>query len=260
MAEHGLPLAFALFVWWFSTGLVLYLDQLPRHTYRWSVAGATVVLVAALYALVRTSADTSAAGAYCAFSCAVLVWGWLEMTYFTGFVTGPREAPCPPGATGWRRFGFALQASLYHELAIVAMAGAIVALTWGEANQVGTWTFVVLWVMRWSAKLNLFLGVPNLNEAFLPEHLRFLRTYIPKRSMNALFPVSVTLATIAAVLLAQGAIAADGFEAAGLTLIAGLLVLAILEHWFLVLPLHDAALWSWALRAREARALPRTAP
>ena len=40
----------------------------------------------------------------------------------------------------------------------------MVALTWGGANQVGTWTFLVLWVMRLSAKLNVFLGVPNLTE------------------------------------------------------------------------------------------------
>ena len=263
MAEHGWPLLFALFVWWFSTGLVLYLDQLPRRTYRWSLAGATAVLIAALCGTVRTSIDATVAAAYCAFSCAVLVWGWLEMTYYMGAVTGPREAPCPPGAWGWRRFGYALQASLYHELAIVATAAAIVALTWGGANQVGTWTFVVLWVMRWSAKLNIFLGVPHLNEAFLPEHLRFLRTYIPRRSMNALFPISVTVATIALVLLTQGALAADGFEAAGLSLLAALLALAILEHWFLVVPLRDSALWSWALRLRGARAggdLPRAAP
>jgi hypothetical protein len=39
--------------------------------------------------------------------------------------------------------------------------------------------------------------------------------------------------------------------AVGLSLISTLLVLAILEHWFLVLPLRDAALWSWALARRS---------
>ena len=64
---------------------------------------------------------------------------------------------------------------LYHELAIVATALAVVAVTWGGANQVGTWTFLLLWAMRLSAKLNVFLGVPNLTEQFLPEHLRLSR-------------------------------------------------------------------------------------
>jgi len=91
-------------------------------------------------------------------------------------------------------------------------------------------------------------------EEFFPEHLRYLRTCIAKRSMNPLFPVSVTISTIVAVLLVQGARAAAGFEAVGLALVAALLALAILEHCFLVLPLPDAALWTWALRIRQPRA------
>ena len=50
------------------------------------------------------------------------------------------------------------------------------ALTRDGANQVGLWTFVILWAMRQSAKLNVFLGVRNLSEEFLPEHLRYLET------------------------------------------------------------------------------------
>ena len=43
VADHGLPVLYALFVWWFSTGLILYLDGLPRRTFRWSMLGATVL-------------------------------------------------------------------------------------------------------------------------------------------------------------------------------------------------------------------------
>jgi putative photosynthetic complex assembly protein 2 len=43
-----------------------------------------------------------------------------------------------------------------------------------QPNQVGTGTFAVLWVMRISAKLNLFLGVRNLSEELLPPHLAYL--------------------------------------------------------------------------------------
>jgi len=32
----ALPVLFAVFVWWFSTGIVLLLDGLPRTTFRWS--------------------------------------------------------------------------------------------------------------------------------------------------------------------------------------------------------------------------------
>jgi putative photosynthetic complex assembly protein 2 len=106
---------------------------------------------------------------------------------------------------------------------------------------------VILWLMRWSAKLNLFLGVPNLNEDWLPEHVRFITTYLRKRPMNLLFPVSVSVATVVMSLLVEAALElpAEGFAGVSLILAATLLALAILEHWFLVLPLADAALWRW---------------
>jgi putative photosynthetic complex assembly protein 2 len=63
----------------------------------------------------------------------------------------------------------------------------------------------------------------------------------------------VLLATALAVLVWQDAAAptASRFEATSLTFAATLLSLAILEHWFLVLPLPSEALWSWVLRERE---------
>jgi putative photosynthetic complex assembly protein 2 len=117
------------------------------------------------------------------------------------------------------------------------------------------WTFVILWVMRWSAKLNLFLGVPNLNAEFFPPHLRFLETYVTRRAMNLLFPVSVTAGTFASSLLISHAFTTTSeFGAvAGLTL-GTLMGLAVLEHWFMVVPLRDAELWRWALPRNRAAA------
>jgi hypothetical protein len=72
--------------------------------------------------------------------------------------------------------------------------------------------------------------------------------------MNLLFPVSITASTVLATLLIQSAIApqAGPFEAAGATLLAALTGLAVLEHWFFVLPLPVVALWRWGLRSRAA--------
>lgn len=252
MALYLVPVLFALLVWWLSTGLVLYLDGLPQRTYRWSLIGATALLAPATAGLVLSSGDASVGGAYVAFTSALLIWAWHEITFLMGLVTGPWRAPCPPGCRGWRRLGYAVGAVLWHELAIAVSGVAIVALTWDGANQVGTWTFVILWVMRVSAKLNVYLGVPNLSEQFLPDHLDYLKTFLGRRPMNLLFPASVTLATIALALLVGAAgEAATPFEATGYALLAAMLGLAILEHWFLVLPLPDAALWSWALRSRR---------
>lgn len=250
MLAYAAPALFALFVWWLGTGVVLFLDNLPRRTYRWSLLAAGVVLLAALWGLIATRASTDPAGAYAAFACGVLIWGALEMSYFMGLVSGPRKSPCPEGCRGWRRFALALATSLYHEISIVLTGALLLALTWGEPNTVGFWAFVVLWLMRWSAKLNVFLGVPNLNIEWLPEHLRFLQSYMGQRSMNHLFPLSVTVATVVVVLLLGEAAAAgaSAFDTVALTLIATLLALAVLEHWFLVLPLPDEALWAWAFK------------
>jgi putative photosynthetic complex assembly protein 2 len=252
MTLHGLPVLFALFIWWFSTGLIIFLDNLPIRTFRWSVLGATAVLGISIFGIGATRDDLSVNGAYLAFTFAVLAWGWQEITFYTGTVTGPRTERCKEGCFGWTHFGHAIMASLYHELSILATAAAVIALTWGHGNHVGTWTFVVLWWMHQSAKLNVFLGVRNLNEEFLPEHLDFLRSFLRKKPMNLLFPVSVSVSTIVAVMMFQRAFSGDAseFDAAGYTFVGTLMTLAIAEHWFLVVPLPFAALWNWALLSR----------
>ena len=255
MSNIGLPLLYALLLWWFSTGVILYLDSLPRRTFRWSLAGASVVTAAAVYAVVKSSAMVSEVGAYIAFTAGVLVWGWLEMSYFMGFMTGPWQAPCPLGVTGWRRFALAVRTSLYHECAIVLTGALLLLYTREQPNALAAETFLVLWLMRWSSKLNVFLGVPNLNVEFLPEQLGYLKSFMPDKAMNMLFPISITLATVVTTQLCRSALAADegSFQATADSLLAALMLLAVLEHWFLVVPLRDAALWRWALQMRRQR-------
>lgn len=250
MTSPALPVLFAIFVWWFSTGLVMLLDGLPRTTFRWSHLLASVLALGALAGLVHTAPQTTPAGAFCAFTCALLVWGWHELSFLTGWVTGPRQIAATPGVRGWPRFVQAVQAILWHELAILASGCLILALTWEAPNQVGMATFAVLWVMRISAKLNVFLGVRNLSTELLPPHLAYLGSYFRRRAMNLLLPVSISAATAVAVCLVLDALASPPGSAAAIggLLVATLLVLAIVEHWLLVLPLRATALWRWALR------------
>jgi putative photosynthetic complex assembly protein 2 len=141
---------------------------------------------------------------------------------------------------------------LYHEVAILLTGFMLFALLGDAPNQVGLWAFVILWVMRISAKLNVYLGVPNLTEEFLPEHLTYLKTYFCRRSMNLLFPVSVTLSTVATfVLIGEAGTATGTFDKTAFTFLATLMALALIEHWFLVVPLPSAQLWSWGLWSRE---------
>lgn len=260
--QIGSPIAYTLFLWWFSTGLILYLDGLPRSSFRWSLGAATVVLGFALVGLHRSGADATVGGAYLAFSCALMVWGWLEMSFLMGVLTGPRRTPCPPGSRGWQRTRYAIEAILHHELALIAGFVLVTALTFGAENKVGFWTYVILWTLRQSAKLNVFLGVRNLSEEFLPDHLRYLQTYFTRKPMNALFPVVVSVAMVASVLLWRGALSdqASDFEAAGLSFLATLMTLAVIEHWFLVLPFPADALWRWGLKSRQRESNPRRQP
>jgi putative photosynthetic complex assembly protein 2 len=254
MVQYGAPVLYALFVWWFSTGLIVYLDGFPKHSFRWTMLAMTALLCVALYFLQASAGDTSVSGAYVGFTCGILAWGWIEVGFLMGPITGPRKAPCPPGCTGWRRAWLALQTILYHELAIIVLAAAMAGLTWGAANQVGTWTFLVLWGMRQSAKLNVFLGVRNLSDEFLPDHLGYLGSFLVRKPMNLLFPVSVTVGSLLTAAVVQRATAdqVGVFEATGYVFVATMLALAMLDHWFLVVPLPATALWGWSLKSHAA--------
>jgi putative photosynthetic complex assembly protein 2 len=249
---YGLPIAATLFIWWFSTGAILFLDGLPRRTFRWSMAIASLVAAGAFYGLLVTSGDGSVWGVYLAFLCAMLVWAWNEMAFLMGYVTGSRQTPCPPGAKGLQRFVFATQSILYHEIMILLSGLVIVALTWGGVNSFGLWTFLVLWLMRLSTKFNIFLGVPNTTVDFLPDHLAYLKSYFAVKPMNLLFPLSVSVSTVVAVMIIGKLMSAapESGMATGYALIATLMALAILEHWFLVIPLPFGELWSWGLSSR----------
>ncbi len=253
MTEYIAPISFALFIWWFSTGAILYIDGLPRRTFLWSMLGATIVLVIGLCGLAFTRNDASIIGAYIAFTAAVMVWGWQEVGFLLGYITGPRRLPCPRDCSGKRRFVYALQTILHHELALIILAICAYSVTMDGTNQFGLWTFVVLWTMRQSAKLNLFLGVRNLGEQFLPEQLRYLASYFTRKTMNPFFPVSVIVSLVFAIMFWRDAFAASpgSFEATGNALVATLLSLAILEHLFMVLPLPTDGLWRWGLRSHK---------
>jgi putative photosynthetic complex assembly protein 2 len=262
MAEIGIPALVTIFAWWFSTGLILLLDGLRKETFGRSMAVASVLLAAALYGLWAVAEDTSTGGAYLGFLCGLGVWGWIELSFLTGFITGPRREPCPPGLQGPRRVAAAIGAILWHEFAIIAGAVLVLAISWGAPNQVGAWTFVILWIMRQSTKLNIFLGARNTGENFLPDHLRYIGSYFRTRPMNPLFPFSVTAATLFCAWLFHRALlpGATGFDVTAASLLGTLAALAVLEHWFLMMPLPIEALWRWAMdRRAAARPAPRMA-
>lgn len=253
--RHAGPILYTLFAWWFSTGVILWLVGLPRTTHRWTLLWATVMLGVALCGVAASADDTRVTGAYLAFTSALAVWAWQEVAFLLGYVTGPRRTPCPPTARRWRRAARAFEVVLYHELALLVLGAAVLALSWRQPNQTAAWTFGALWCMRQSTKLNVFLGVRNLNESFLPAHLAYVHSYFRQRPMNRLFPVSVIAATAATLAVWQAALQAGNgrFDETALVFAAALLTLGVVEHWFLVVPMPNEWLWRWGLRSRQER-------
>jgi putative photosynthetic complex assembly protein 2 len=241
-----------LFLWWFSTGAILWrvrhADRAGGKAHLRSVLFGLPLLVVGVAGLALTLNDESVQGTYAAFLAALALWGWIELAFLSGIITGPNRAPCPPFVRGWDRFWRASTTILWHEALLI---GALALLAWaslGAANVVGLWTFAVLFLARLSAKLNLFFGVPRIHTEFLPRPLSHLASHFRHAGMNWLFPISVTLLTFAIGCWLERAVAAptDAVRI-GHILLAALTALALLEHWFMVLPLPDQKLWRWML-------------
>lgn len=247
------PLFFALLMWFIGTGAVVWLDSRPQRTFKTSHRIAGLVAVAAMAMVYWKSGDTSWSGAYMGFAAAILIWGWHEMGFLMGFVAGPRKTACPPGLVGWARFKAATATVIHHEIAIATNLLVLVAITWDQPNQSPPLTFALLFVLRLSAKFNLFLGVPNLSDEIFPAHLAYLKSYFGAKSISALYPFSVIgCAAVAAWawISAEAAPAASG-PAVTATLLAGLAALGLVEHIFLVLPVRDAKMWRWASASKS---------
>ncbi len=245
-----LPIAFTLGVWWLSTGLVLRAIQPSVGRQRGVMAIASLLLILGMVGVVVTRDLVTPLGAYLAFVSAVLVWAWQEVAFLLGLVTGPNREPCPP-VSGWRRAWYAFTAIAHHELALLLLGVAVLLPSLSGPNSVAAQVWLVLWVMRLSAKLNIFLGVKNFYEPFLPPSLHYLLSYFSRRRFNALFPFSVGLASVIAVLVWVAAVRTDSaYEDTALGLVGSLLVLAIVEHWLLIIPMQPQSLWRWALKGR----------
>lgn len=244
----------AVLLWWFSTGAILIAVRLAERGGKRAGLRATVLglplLAVGGWVFLTTLSDTSLLGVYGAFLGVLALWGWVELAFLTGTVTGPHEEPCPPGRAGFDRFLRAWSAIAYHEVVLTILFAFVVLSSLGAENMIGTYTYLILYFARISAKLNLFLGVARVNTEFLPRHLEHLGSHFRIKRMNWFFPVSVTLLTFALACWIERLVAVEGAaNQAGFALLTGLTALALLEHWLLILPLPDAKLWRWMLPA-----------
>lgn len=256
MADSWIAGLVALFVWWFSTGILLwrvrYADNAGGNAHFWSVIFGLPMLFAGVIGLHVSLNDASVTGVYYGFLAALGIWGWIELAFLSGAITGPNHRPCPPDASLRVRFIRAVGTVAYHEALLVLTLLVIAFVTYQMPNHFALLTFSVLFFARLSAKLNLFLGVPHINVEFLPRPLAHLPSHFRHAKMNVFFPFSVTIITFAAGCFIERAISAPtDARQIGFVLMAALTLLALLEHWFMVLPLPDQKLWRWMMPAKK---------
>lgn len=244
------PVIFTVFIWWFTTGLIIVIYGRSRHFTRLYFGGATAAMIAAFVGLLITRHDTQPHSIYIAVTCGVVIYGWHLASYYLGFITGIRH---PYNTTEklslGQRFRIALQSSIYHELSVLACGLILIAFIWQSPNRWGLWMFGALYFMHISAKLNVFLGVRNFKIDFLPAQLHYLDHLLGKKPHNILFPFSIAMASSIALMLVYRGIVPTATidETIGALLVATMIGLGILEHWLLVIPL-PATLWGWGLR------------
>jgi putative photosynthetic complex assembly protein 2 len=249
----------ALFLWWFSTGVILLAvriaDRRGGRLPGLMTLAALPVAVWGGWAYWVTLTGNDVSDAYLGFLAALALWGWIELAFLTGIVTGPVQRPCPPNLPEWERFIRAWGTVAYHEMALLAVLLTMAITGWGSENPVGLWTFIVLYFARISAKLNLYLGVPRFSIEFIPHALAHLPSHFRTRALNWLFPVSVSALAFATACWLERLWAAETAGAeAGFALLAAITALALLEHWLMVLPLPDAKLWRWMMPAPTSQA------
>jgi len=244
----------AILSWWLGTGAILWLVRLPARLFKRSMSALTLLVLLSCISTAWSMRQTSMVAAYVGFISVIVMWGWHEMAFLSGWITGPRRIAQESNAHGWRRFHLAVQALLHHELALLLNMGLLLLLQWDNPNHVALCTFSLLWCMRVSAKLNLFFGVPFVGEQYLPEHIAYMGSYFRRSSVTACFYLTISLSAFTWIWLVLEAQRSSVTLSTSWVLLASLLGLAIVEHLLMVFSLPLQRLWGWAMR--QPGALP----
>jgi len=258
-AGHVVPFIVTGAIWFFATALVAWADNRERATFKTSLLVGGIAGLAGLVAILVASQLVSVLAVYVAFIGALMIWGWHEIGFLTGAAAGPRREPCRPDSRGLERFAQASATVINHEIALSLTALMLIALSWNAPNQIGASVFVLMYVLRLSSKINLFVGVPNTTTEMLPVHLSYLKSYFGRNRLTTLLSLSIVAIVLLGGYFASLAMAAPvgSAEMVGASLLTTLCLLGALEHIFLALPFRDGMLWGWAFRRRAPAPIER---
>ncbi|MEM1236057.1 MAG: putative photosynthetic complex assembly protein PuhE [Pseudomonadota bacterium] len=255
MGQSVISLLVALGAWWVGTGVILLAVRRADAAGGGGlglVLGGLPFLAFGIVGVWASALDASLWGLYGGFFAALALWGWIEMSFMSGVITGPNRSPLPEGTDGWRRAWSAWWAVAWHELLLLA---AFVYVLWavsGALNAMAAWTFGILYGARVLAKLNLFLGVPGINLEAVPRALAHIPSYFRQGDPSWLFPVSIIVLSLATGLwVSRLASATSPEETVSFGLLSALTGLALIEHWMMLLPTADTKLWRWLMPERR---------
>ncbi|MEL7344064.1 MAG: putative photosynthetic complex assembly protein PuhE [Pseudomonadota bacterium] len=244
----------ALFTWWFSTGAILWLVRQAERYGVWGPQRAALLALPLLGIGFRAIAVSGESAPYLGFFGALAVWGWIELAFLTGLITGPNRLPAKIGMSEVARLRAAWGTIAWHELALAIALISIISMSSGAADKTALWTFLVLYFARISAKLNFFLGVPRHHIEFLPEGIAHMGTYFRSGGPGWFYAASNIALTFAVFCWIERYMATGGI---GFALLGTMTALALLEHWLMVLPLPDEKLWRWMIPAPAKTTLKR---
>jgi putative photosynthetic complex assembly protein 2 len=183
------------------------------------------------------------------FFSSLVVWGWCELAFLTGCITGLPNLVKGEMQTEKQRFILGVKAIIFNELLLILCLSVMLVVTLNGENKFGLNAFVILYVARVSAKLNLFFGVPYINLEFLTNRLRHLEAYCKISPARFFFFISflTILVFLGLMLLFAYSSGSNTPIQMGYLMLSTLVGLALLEHLFMVIPFRDAKLWNWML-------------
>lgn len=212
----------------------------------------TIVCALGFAGVMVASSQTGTWTVYLAFISAIAIWGWVEFTLLSGMITGNSIEPCPGGISELQRFRLAFRTIAHHEYALVVMLTTLAILDTNIGSGMAIKTFALLWVLRLGAKLTIFSGAPELSTNMMPERLTYMTTYFRHDRVSVAFWLSFSLCTafFAAGLYALLSVNYTVVTQTQIVMLTTLVALAMVEHAFMVLPVADSKLWSWAMPKR----------
>jgi putative photosynthetic complex assembly protein 2 len=239
---------YSVVFWWLSTAAIIYFNFQPN--YRAVVFGiALALMLGAIYTLYAHRQSETVASAFLTFTAGSIVWAFVEVSFYTGYIVGPQVRPIFTVGPSVIGFFKAIHRSLYHEGLVLGLVGLMIVLGIGAKNKFGVYTFLMYWFMHQSAKLNIFLGVMNTGREFVPDTVADMTQYMTIAHMNWLFPFSITFCTllVAQLLKKVGMAQEPQWRRVGFAIIGTMALMALLEHWLLVLPLNQS-LWDIVIK------------